>query len=375
MEDPATPEAEPADRDEAIDCSILVPVLNEERYIEATVDAMRRQRFDGRLEFVFADGGSTDRTRDILERIAAQDPRVRVFDNPGRSVSSGLNVALAHARGRWVARMDGHTRYPADYVALGVARLAQGDTRWVSGPQVPIGDNPFSRAVALALRTPLGRGGSRKWAVETDADRREFELDSGVFTGVWERTTVMEYDGWDERWETNEDSELAGRFLARDERLICVSLMAASYAPRRTLAGLWRQYHRYGRDRAHTAVRHPHTVRRSQVLPPAIVLTGVAALAAPRPVRSIARFGLRAYGAVLLWAGFDALLDQPSAEAMLVPIVLGTMHAAHGSGSLRWFVRHPPPPGLLWRLARPAADPASVTPVATGEVFNPSLIR
>src|ERR1700722_4165248 len=167
---------------------------------------MRRQRFPGRLEFVFADGGSTDRTREILESLARDDARIRVFDNPNRTVSSGLNVAVAHSRGRWIARMDAHTQYPEDYLALGVRRLEQGGTRWVSGPQIPVGDNAVSRAVALALGSPLGRGGSRKWGTTGAGDAPEFELDSGVFTGVWARATLLEYGGWDEDWPRNSDS-------------------------------------------------------------------------------------------------------------------------------------------------------------------------
>src|SRR3984885_5662354 len=96
-------------RKNGIDCSVLVPVLNEERHIVDSVAAMRRQRFGGEVEFVLVDGGSTDRTRSILEELARQDPRLRVFDNPGRSTPSGLNVGLRHARGHWVARMDAHT--------------------------------------------------------------------------------------------------------------------------------------------------------------------------------------------------------------------------------------------------------------------------
>ena len=70
-------------------------------------------------------GDPTDRTRAIIDEMARSDSRLRVFDNPRRARPSGLNVALAHARGRWVARMDAHTTYPPDYVALGVARLRE----------------------------------------------------------------------------------------------------------------------------------------------------------------------------------------------------------------------------------------------------------
>ena len=233
-----------------------MPVLNEEGHIRDSVAAMRGQHFAGTLEFLVVDGGSSDRTREILLELAASDPRIRVLDNPRRITSSGLNVALGHARGRYVARMDAHTEYQANYVALGIRRLREGDTAWVSGPPVPVGRGPVSRAVALALRSPLGRGGSRKWAAEAGEPAREYALDSGVFAGVWERETLLACGGWDEDWMVNQDSEMAGRFLAAGEPLICLTGMAAFYTPRDSLRGLWRQYLRYGEFREKTAVRH-----------------------------------------------------------------------------------------------------------------------
>ncbi|MGI8572730.1 MAG: glycosyltransferase, partial [Solirubrobacteraceae bacterium] len=158
-----------------IACSVLVPVFNEEGQIAESLGAMLAQECPGELEFLVLDGGSSDRTREIVAGLAAEDPRIRLLDKPRRTASSGLNVGLANARGRWVARMDGHTRYPSRYVARGIERLAQGGTRWVSGPPIPAGRGAVSRAVALALRTPLGRGGSRKWAAEA-GEAGEYQL-------------------------------------------------------------------------------------------------------------------------------------------------------------------------------------------------------
>jgi hypothetical protein len=78
-------------------------------------------------------------------------------------------------------------RVVAPAYSLGITRLQAGGTRWVSGPQLLEGHSRFSRAVALALGTGLGRGGSRKWARQGAPGapvEAEYELDSGVFTGV-----------------------------------------------------------------------------------------------------------------------------------------------------------------------------------------------
>lgn len=358
---------------ERVDCSVLVPVLNEEQHIVASMAAICAQRFDGSLEFIVVDGGSTDRTREMLEHLAGADPRIRLFDNPRGATPSGLNVALSHARGQWVARMDAHTECGPDYVALGVARLQRGGTRWVSGPPIATGTGPISRAVALALRTPLGRGGSRKWALELGADESEYELDSGVFAGVWERSTVLAYGGWDEGWRRNQDSELAGRFLGRGERLICIPAMAARYKPRDTLRGLFVQYSAYGEYRVKTALRHPHTMRRSHLIAPALVVDLVCALAAPRPLRRVARVGAAVYVTALVGAATRARRGTDRrTDVLLVPAALAAMQLGGGVGVLRGAARYGLPLaamtttlGLRGLHGRLASDPEPV--------FAPSL--
>jgi succinoglycan biosynthesis protein ExoA len=358
---------------DAVGCSVLVPVYNEERFIDAMAAAMRAQLFQGRLEFVFADGGSTDRTRTILGQLSVQDPRIRVFDNPRRTVSSGLNVALREARGTWVARMDGHTVYPADYVAQGIARLQRADSNWISGPQRARGHNPLSRAIELALQSPLGRGGSRKWTPPTPAaSAEEFELDTGVFGGVWRRQTLLEYGGWDERWDQNEDSELAARFLRRGERLICLPSMSADYAPRDTLRGLWRQYLDYGRFRALTARHHPRSMRRSHLLAPALVVDAALALT-PGRLGRLARLGCAVYALALAAAGVQAArrAEHP-ADGVLVAAVLATMHGAHGTGELAGAMRYGPPWAALARAGGLSSLADRLEP-GTEPVCAPSL--
>src|SRR4051794_18890730 len=121
---------------------------------------MQAQRLNGNIEFLFIDGQSTDRTTEILERLAAEDPRIRVLENPKRITPAALNLGLRAARGEVIARMDAHAHYPPDYLARGVARLRRGGAEHVSGPQLPRGDGPWSRRGAPALGArPGARGG------------------------------------------------------------------------------------------------------------------------------------------------------------------------------------------------------------------------
>lgn len=338
----------PTPGEAGIDVSVLVPVLDEEGRIRDTAEAMRRQTLGDRVELLFVDGGSRDRTRAILEEMAAEDPRVRVLDNPHRRVPQALNIALRHARGRYVARMDAHTFYPPEYLELGVARLERGDVDWVSGPQLPRGSDPGSRRIALALLSRLGTGG----ATFRNCGPGETEVDTG-FTGVWRRETVERHGGWDEGWPVNQDSELAARVRAAGGRILCLPEMAADYVPRSTLKGLARQYARYGMYRCKTCSRHPESMRRSHLIPPLLVCDLALAVAAPvRPVRRAARTGLGAYGVAVL-AASAALARRGRADALWLPAIFATMHVTWGAGFLAGCARFGVPVRAIARLLRP----------------------
>jgi succinoglycan biosynthesis protein ExoA len=285
--------------------SVLVPVLNEACQIRSTVDAMRRQRLDGELEILLIDGRSTDGTREALLELSVADPRVRVLENPAGRIPAALNIGLRHARGEFVARMDAHSWYPEDYVQRGIERLARGDAAWVTGPQIPVGDGPWSRAVALALQLPIGQGGSRKWGGgEPAVGASERDLDTGVFCGVWRRSTLEALGGWDEDWAVNEDVEMAARVLESGA--------------------------------------------------PCIALAGAAAVVAPGPVRRLARPLLTLYVAGVT-AGSLVLLRTASArDAAGVPVVLVVMHVAWGAGFLVGLARFGVPVRALADLLAPA---------------------
>jgi glycosyltransferase involved in cell wall biosynthesis len=330
------------------DVSVLIPTLNEEADIAETVRRLTDQRFDGELEFLFVDGGSDDRTREILETAADADDRVRVLDNPARRTPDALNLGLAEARGRYVARMDAHSLPADDYLARGIERLRRGDVDWASGPQVPVGRGRWSSRIALALSTRLGVGG----ASFRDAEH-ELETDTG-FLGVWRRETLLEQGGWDEGWPINQDSELAARVRAAGGRIVCLPEMAVGYVPRDSLRALARQYWRYGQYRAKTCRAHPQSMRRSHVLPPALALTAVGSALPLGRVGRLARASLVVYLLVVAATAASLLARARPADALGAAVVLLTMHLAWGFGFLLGSWRFGPPLTALTGLVRRA---------------------
>lgn len=163
--------------------------------------------------------------------------------------------------------MDAHTLYPSGYLSYGVRRVDEGAADWVAGPALPHGTGRWSRRVALALETRLGVGGATFRRATS-----EVETDTG-FTGVLLRDTLERLGGWDEGSLVNEDAELAARVRNSGGRILCVPDMAARYIPRNSLKGLARQYFRYGQYRARTSGLHPESLRRSNLIPPALAVT------------------------------------------------------------------------------------------------------
>jgi succinoglycan biosynthesis protein ExoA len=328
---------------DAPDISVLIPVLNEAMHIRETVAAMQAQELGGlTMELLFVDGASDDETMAILEELAVEDPRIRVFANPARTTAIALNIALRHARGRYVARMDAHSYFPPSYLATGVDRLNRGDgVEQVTGPMLPRGSGRWSRRVTLALGTRLGMGGSSKWEAVSGngSEPVEIELDTGVFAGVWSRRTLDRLGGWDDEFPVNQDSELAARILADGGRIVCLSSMASAYLPRDDLRALWRQYWRYGYYRAKTASRHPRSVRASHLLPPALVLAALAAATAPRILRTPARAGVGLYLAIVAAESARATRRASPRVAAGLPAVFLTLHASWGSGFLLGLAR------------------------------------
>ena len=116
--------------------SVVVPCWNNATLIAAALDSVLEAR-SVPLEVLVIDDASTDGTRDVVERIAGADSRVRLETLPeNRGVSAARNRGLDLARGDWLTMLDADDRFAAGGLERLIAAARVGDARAIIGQQV-----------------------------------------------------------------------------------------------------------------------------------------------------------------------------------------------------------------------------------------------
>ena len=140
--------------------SVVIPVRNEERYLEESVAGVLNQGYPGQMEVILAIAPSTDRTAEIAQELAARDDRIRVIDNPGGTTPKALNLGVAASQYEIIVRVDAHGELGPEYIATAVELLERTGAANVGGVMDAKGRTPFEQAVAVAYTSKLGLGSS-----------------------------------------------------------------------------------------------------------------------------------------------------------------------------------------------------------------------
>lgn len=310
-----------------------MPVRNEAAYIARSLGAVLAQDYPAdRLEILVVDGMSDDGTREAVLAQAAADPRVRLLDNPAGIVPPGLNVGIGQARGEIVVRVDGHCEIAPDYVRHCVAHLLAGHDgapiEAVGGPIETIGETDEAAAIALAMSSWFGVGGS---AFRTIKDRPL--LVETVAFPAYRRATLQRLGPFDEEMVRNQDDEYNYRLLKSGGRILLSPDIRSRYYSRGSLRSLWRQYYQYGYWKVRVMQKHPRQMRARQFAPPAFVagLLGSAALGLVfRPFRRL----LGAVLALYLAANVVASLSLGREHAPRLLVIHPILHLSYGLGFL-----------------------------------------
>jgi len=87
-----------------LDFSIIIPVYNQEKYVERCVKSALNQDFEGTFEVIAVNDGSTDNSENILKNF--NDKRLRIFTNENGGLAYSRNFGNSKAKGEYIVYLD-----------------------------------------------------------------------------------------------------------------------------------------------------------------------------------------------------------------------------------------------------------------------------
>ncbi|WCC79395.1 glycosyltransferase family 2 protein [Cutibacterium equinum] len=323
--------------------SVVIPVKNEERYLEASVDGVLNQGYPGPMEIILVIAPSTDRTAQIAQELADRHEHIRVIDNPDGTTPKALNLGVAASRYDIIVRVDAHGELGPEYITTAVELLERTGAANVGGIMDAKGRTPFEQAVAVAYTSKLGLGSSAFH--QGDAPEGPAET---VFLGVFRKADLEAVGGFCPEFDRAQDWELNYRLRQSGRQVWFSPNLRVTYRPRSTVTALAKQFFRTGKWRREVMRRHHDSVSLRYLAAPIAVtgivtgtafgIVGIVRAAQGKPW--LKRWPLIGWAAPLGYAGIIGLGSaamkremDPGVRARL-PLVLAVMHMSWGAGFL-----------------------------------------
>lgn len=327
---------------EPIFISVVLPVLNEGKYIGSVLEALSGQEYPAdRYEILVVDGGSTDESLSVATNLSRIRRNIHVLENPGRLSSSGRNVGARAARGDVVLFIDGHCEIPDAFLLGNLADLfTKTSVDVICRPQ-PLdapGVGYIQKAIAIARASWLGHNPSS--LIFSTAEDGFVDPDS---SGAAYTRCVFERIGYyDERFDACEDVDFNLRARKAGMRAFTSPRVSVRYYPRESFGSLFRQMVRYGRGRAQLFLKHPKDATSGAILlgTPLVLTVALAALAPFFKAAGLLLLFLA--GAYVIVIALASLVLSRAAGLRLMPsifVALLTIHLGLFAGFWRGMIR------------------------------------
>lgn len=312
--------------------SLVIPCRNEAAHIEKCLrDVLAFESPAGGFEVIVADGMSADGTREIIERIAAGDPRITLIDNPRRNASAAMNEGIQVARADIVVRLDAHTEYAPDYLVRCLEVMRQTGADNVGGPALTRSTSYMHRAIAAAYhsRFAVGNAVFHQPDYEGPADTVPY--------GCFRKSLLVELGLFDEALIRNQDDELNLRIIRAGGKIWQSPSIRSWYSPRSSLKALFQQYFQYGYWKVLVIRKHRIPASLRHLVPglfvASLIVTGIGA---PFCVQSRVLLagiaGLYALG--MLMASAITAASAGWSLLPVLPLTFACYHVGYGSGFL-----------------------------------------
>lgn len=313
--------------------SIIMPVRNEADFIGRAIRSVLDNDYPAeKVEIIVVDGMSDDGTRAKVEKLSLADDRVKLRDNPKRIVPTAMNIGLKIARGDIFIRIDGHAEISSDFVTKSIECLREHADAWVVGGHMEtVAEGFVGRAIASAMRSPVGVGNARFRLGDYEG-----WVDTVAF-GAHHKWILDRIGCFDEELVRNQDDEFNLRIILAGGKIWMSKSIRSTYFSRTSLLKLWGQYFQYGFWRTRTLQKHKRPATFRQLAPlllvSSLLLLGLAGrLWRPAWILLGIEVGLYLLG--LAAGAVDVGCKSGWKYALPAPLIFGILHFAYGLGSL-----------------------------------------
>lgn len=229
--------------------SVIIPTLNEENFIANCLDCIINQTYPfSEMDIMVIDGGSKDKTRDIVIEYHNKYSNIRLLSNPGKIQSIAFNIGVEKSKAQYVIRLDAHALYDKAYIELCVDGLKADSKRGNVGGRwniLPFNKSLWARTNAILNCSHFGIGGSA-FRVSTVAS----DVDSVPF-GAFPRCVIEEIGGMREDLPRGEDNEYNSRIRKAGYKVFFDPRIVCSYYSRPTLVASCKQMYANGESIGH----------------------------------------------------------------------------------------------------------------------------
>jgi glycosyltransferase involved in cell wall biosynthesis len=312
--------------------TVVMPVLNEEAHLEASVQSILAQSYPSEIELIIALGPSSDETNKIAKALAKKDKRIKLLDNERGLTTVGLNAAVKIAKHDYIVRIDAHSEPEPNYFQDGIRILLEQDADEVGGIMQAKGHSAFQKAVAYAYTSRWGIGAA-SYHIGGQAGEAE-----SAYLGIFKKSALERVGGYDESIIRGEDWDLAQRIKRTGGKVWFSPQLKVTYWPRGRFSRLVKQFYSTGVWRGDLTRRDISAASKRYFVPPLLVVSILAGLILLAFGQNIGILPAAAYLlGITLVAVLAAGLSLKSRVALVA--ALAAMHLSWGWGFLRGFVR------------------------------------